>query len=189
MGKTNRVLTDEELRRLLSQPPVGRPVGLRNLAIMALMLETGAKSGELVGKEGAPDDDQLSGGLRLGDIDIPGRTITLRKPKDGSTRQVKLPETSAGYLAAWLEVRPKSDSDLVFLTSRGTRLMNRYVRRMLKEQGSAAGIEVELKPSLLRHTFARRHLSQTGDLAELADALGHKQIISSARYALGEGHS
>jgi integrase/recombinase XerD len=180
-------LTDEELTRLLQQPDLGTTVGIRNMAILLLMLETGAKSGELVGKEG--DTEDLRGGLRLGDIhgDATERHIVLRKPRDDSQRTADVPPSAARFLDAWLAVRPRSDLDLVFVTSRGTRILNRYIRKVLHDYGVAAGIEADVKPSLLRHTFARRRLAAGDHLGQLAQSLGHKHIISSVRYLFPEG--
>jgi len=180
-------LTDEELTRLLQQPDLGTKVGIRNMAIMLLMLETGAKSGELVGKEG--DTDDIRGGLRLGDLhggSATERRIVLRKPRDGSHRTVELPPAGARFLDAWLAVRPRSELDLVFVTTRGTRILNRYIRKMLHDYGVTARIEADVKPSLLRHTFARRRLAAGDDLEQLAESLGHKHIISSVRYLFPE---
>ena len=179
-------LTDEELIWLLKQPNLATKVGIRNMAIMLLMLETGAKSGELVGKEG--DTDDIHGGLRLEDIqrDAAQRRIVLRKPSDGSRRTVELPPSGARFLDAWLAVRPWSELDLVFVTTRGTRILNRYIRKMLHDYGVTAHIEADVKPSLLRHTFARRRLAAGDDLEQLAESLGHKHIISSVRYLFPE---
>ena len=134
-------LSDEELTRLMQQPDLGTKVGIRNMAIVILMLETGAKSGELVGKEG--DADEMRGGLRLEDIheDATKRRIVLRKPRDGSQRTADLPPSAARFLDAWLGVRPRSELDLVFVTTRGTRILNRYIRKMLHDYGVRAGIK------------------------------------------------
>jgi site-specific recombinase XerC len=180
-------LKDDELARLLQQPDLGTKVGVRNMATILLMLETGAKSGELLGKEG--DTAEIRGGLRLADIQgsgVTGRRIVLRKPSDGSQRTSDLPAVASRFVAAWLAVRPRSDLDLVFVTTRGTRIMNRYVRKMLHDYGVAAGITVDVKPSVLRHTFARRRLSSGDDLGQLAESLGHKHVISSVRYLFPE---
>jgi integrase/recombinase XerD len=180
-------LTDDELIWLLKQPDLGTKVGIRNMAIMLLMLETGAKSGELVGKEG--DTDDIRGGLRLEDLhggSATERCIVLRKPSDGSRRTVELPPSGARFLDAWLAVRPRSELDLVFVTTRGTRILNRYIRKKLHDYGVTAHIEADVKPSLLRHTFARRRLAAGDDLEQLAESLGHKHIISSVRYLFPE---
>ncbi len=180
MGDT--VLNEKELARLLKQPDLHTKVGIRNMAIILLMLETGAKSGELVGKEG--DTEEIHGGLRLEDVqgEADGRRIVLRKPLDDSRRTVDLPPSGARFLDAWLAVRPQCDLDLVFITTKGTRIMNRYIRKMLHDYGTAAGIKTDVKPSLLRHTYARRRLAAGDGLEQLAESLGHKHIISSVRY-------
>lgn len=180
------VLEPAQLESLLEQPDLSTAVGVRNMAMILLFLDAGAKVGELVGKEGS--NQELRGGLRLDDLDLEQSpaTITLRRPRDGSARVVELPLPTVRYLTAWLSLRPKTEADLVFVTSRGTRILNRYVRRMLHDYGVAAGITVDVKPSLLRHTFAHRRLAETGDLQRLAKTLGHRHIVSSLRYLFSE---
>ena len=179
------ILTEDQLKSLLEQPDLSSPIGVRNIAIILLILEAGAKVGELVGKEG--DASELRGGLRLEDLNLDDEspTVVFRRPRDGTERTVSIPSSTARFLVAWIELRPISDTDLVFVTGRGTRLQNRYVRRMLHDYGVAAGIDIDVKPSLLRHTFARRHFVETGDLEALAATLGHKHVVSSVRYLFG----
>lgn len=180
------ILDAEQLKSLLQQPDLSTRVGIRNMAMLLLFLETGAKVGELVGKE--EDRSEIKGGIRLKDLHIEETppTITLRKPRDGETRTVELPPATVQYLRGWLALRPDTALDLVFVSNRGTRILNRYVRRMLHDYGVAAGIEVDVKPSLLRHTFARRKIEETRDVEQLARTLGHSNIVSSLRYLFAE---
>lgn len=179
-------LTPEELARLLAAADLSRPTGIRNAAMMALMVTGGLKVGELVGKEIAAGDGEepkwAQGGLRLTDIDWAGRHLTVRRPGDGRSRTIALAHGAFQLLKAWVELRPRCDSDLVFVTRRGTRILNRYVRRFLSEYGQAAGIERSVKPSMLRRTFGARLFERTGDLQSVAETLGLRHLASSLRY-------
>jgi len=179
-----RYLTDEEVRNLLSAIPTDRPSGLRNLAIVALMLECGLKVSELVGKE--KDDGEgrrTRGGLRIEDLDWSRKKISVTKPRDGTTREVRISDEVLGILDRWLQVRPNGDTSLVFTTMEGGRIQNRYVRHFLSEYGNRAGIVGAVKPSLLRHTFAGRVFHESGDIELLRELLGHRNISTTARYA------
>ena len=182
---TRRPLSGDEIDRILSVIDLSTDVGLRNATMILLMISTGAKVGELVGKE--ERSHEVRGGLRVPDIDFRGGTVTLRRSKDQKERMMPIPTKIQQYLKVWLSARPENtDSDLVFVTGRGTRLQNRYVRRVLNEYGRSAGIDRDVRPSLLRHTYAREVLRETGDLRFLQESLGHRHITSSVRYV--EGH-
>lgn len=174
-------LSLEEIERLIAVIDLSTAVGVRNATMILIMAFTGAKVGELVGKEG--DADGVQGGIRLGDFDRTSGTITLRRPKDKAERIIPIPMRIQQYLLIWLDSRPDAaDTDLLFVTGRGTRIQNRYVRRMIGEYGRAAGIDRDVKPSSLRWTYARGVLRESGDLHVLKEALGHRHLASSIRY-------
>ena len=176
-------LSEAELERLFRVPDLDTVVGIRNVTIMLLMVECGLKVGEIVGKEGARGATVI-GGLRIGDVALSERRLAVVKPKRGTTRGVDLSLRVAQYLTVWLSVRPdRIDNDLVFTTRRGGPLSNRYVRRFLAEYGRDAGIEGPVRPSLLRHTFARRLFEETHDLDLVQERMGLRSIAGAARYA------
>jgi integrase len=180
-------LTQDEADRLLSAIDLSTATGLRNATLILLMIETGAKVGELVGKERS--EGARVGGLRADDIDFRAGTVTLRRPKDHKERVMPLPAKLQQYLKALIESRPpQPDRDLVFVTRRGTALQSRYVRRILTEYARAARLDRDIRPSLLRRTFALGAYSRTRDVVSLRDQLGHSSTASSLRY-IEEGDS
>ena len=158
---------------------------MRNATMMLLLIDGALKVGELVGKErlGA----EIEGGLRVSDVDWKQAAVQIRsvgKPE----RTVGLSLATMQYVRAWVEQRPHSELDLLFVTRRGTKVQNRYVRRMLQEYAVAAGIGEWVRPSTLRKTGAARLLRETGDLREVQQRLGLQHFASSLRYApLREG--
>jgi len=159
---TKRPLSVEEIERLISVIDLSTAVGIRNATMILIMVFTGAKVGELVGKEGG--GAVVRGGIRINDYD-------------------PIPMRIQQYLLIWLDARPSvPESDLLFVTGRGTRIQNRYVRRMISEYGRAAGIDRDVRPSLLRRTYAQGVLRESGDLHVLKEALGHRHLASSIRY-------
>ncbi len=178
-------LSAREIERLLNAIDLSTAIGLRNATLILLMIATGAKVGELVGKE--LDSGDTTGGLRKGDFDESAGTVILRRPKDGAERTMAVPLRVRQYLQVLIESRPRANkSDLVFVTGRGTRLQNRYVRRMIHDYGRAAGLDRDVRPSLLRHTYARELLKESGDLFAVKSALGHRHLASSVRYLAEE---
>lgn len=175
-------LTEDEAQALLAAVPLDTEAGLRNLAMIALMLDGGLKVSELVGPE-RTDADRGTGGLRIGDISWNDKTVRVTRPKDGTSRTLALSADTLELIRRWLNRRPVSETDLVFTSLSGGRLQNRYVRQFLSEYGERAGIGRRVKPSVLRHTFAGRIFRETGDLEKLRDLLGHRDISATARYA------
>ncbi|MCG8481530.1 MAG: site-specific integrase, partial [Spirochaetales bacterium] len=104
-GKENERLSEAELERLFRAPDLDTVVGIRNVTIMLLMVECGLKVGEIVGKEGA-SGAAVIGGLRIGDVALSERRLTVVKPKRGTTRGVDLSLRVTQYLTVWLSVRP-----------------------------------------------------------------------------------
>lgn len=168
-------LTADELNRLLSVPDRTTALGIRNTALLLVLGMGGLKVGEVVGREGGNE-----GGLCVSDVDWNEAALVVRGKK--GSRRVELPAQAVQYLKAWVEIRPQGLTDLLFTTAKGTRLSNRYVRRMLADYGQAAGIERPVKPSMLRHTFAARILKETGDLRVLSERLGLGHLAAGLRY-------
>ena len=180
MGE-KRALTATELERLIQTIDLSSPVSIRNATLIMVMIHTGAKTSELVGRETDDGSSAHTPGLLLEDVDLKQHQIRLRGRRGENERWKPLPLVAEQFLRTWLTIRT-GDTDAVFVTMRGTRLQNRYVRRMLHQYGKQAGIEVDVKPSVLRRTYAARVLNETGSLTALQSALGQRHLASAARY-------
>ncbi len=171
---TRRFLTDEETRRLLTIPKTHTRTGLRNVAMMRLLLEGGLKVSELVGREARErgDGDTSADGLRIGDLDWERGVVIVCRGKVSRHREIAVSRETAGLLREWVYQRPTSDSLLLFTTLRGGKLNNRYIRQFLARYGRQANVEIPVKPSVLRNTFAQRVRQAGGDLATVRRRLG-----------------
>ena len=69
----------------------------------------------------------------------------------------------------------------LFLSQKGTPISARSVQRLIREYAAAAGLG-EVSASTLRRTYAQTVWEKTGDLSQLADALGHTRLKSTIRY-------
>ncbi len=172
----------KELRRMPTVPKglsaaqvrkVLREVELRQdnraAAILGLMVFAGLRVSEVVG-------------LELGDLDISARSgrLTCRHGKGNKLRVVPLPVEARRMLNEYLESRPPSDSQAIFIGERGP-LREDGVRAICKRYSALTG--VGFTPHRLRHTFARQFLAQSGnDLPALAQILGHENLNTTAIY-------
>ena len=140
----------------------------RDVAIVAVLLHTGLRVGELCA-------------LRLSDLSLSERkgTITVRSGKGRKYREVPLNADVRKALNDYLE-RRKEESEFFFQSQKGGALTPSAVWRVVKSIGKAAG--VELSPHTLRHTFGTNLVRAGTDLVSVATLLGHESLNTTAIY-------
>jgi len=144
----------------------------RNIALVGLMARAGLRVGEVLG-------------LDIGDVRLNGRSgwVLIRHGKGLKERRVPLSSRARKVMQDYLEARPEdATTSAVFITKNWNRLTKRPVQRMVKSAARRAGIEQNVTPHALRHTFATRFLEKGGDLATLRDILGHTNLSTTSRY-------
>ncbi|USS87401.1 site-specific tyrosine recombinase XerD [Fructilactobacillus hinvesii] len=167
------VLNDQELHRLLAVPNVQKKLGIRDRAILEVLYATGLRVSELVH-------------LKLQDLHLEMQLIqTLGKGH--KERIVPIDVVAISWLARYLdEVRPallkQTKTPYVFLNSRGNQLSRQSVWKMLKQTAIAAGIQKNITPHTLRHTFATHLLENGADLRTVQELLGHADISTTQIY-------
>jgi len=176
-----RVLTVEEVFRLVAAPPDSTPLERRDRAVLELLYAAGLRVSELTG-------------LNREDVDLDGRMARVRG-KGRKERLVPFGEPAGRalglYLSAWSEMRrPRrgrrpadSGSGMpLFLNHRGGRLTSRSVRRILERYLRRAAIEQHVSPHALRHSFATHLLDHGADLRAIQELLGHASLSTTQRY-------
>jgi integrase/recombinase XerD len=167
-----RMLSPDEVARLVEAVQNGRRSLIkRDLAIFLLILHAGLKVSELVN-------------LRVTDFEPSerGGAITIRRHDGGSKRVVVLSSEACLALQAYLQVRLAPPMvEHLFLSQKGTPISARSVQRLIREYAAAAGLG-EVSASTLRRTYAQTVWEKTGDLSQLASALGHTRLKSTIRY-------
>ena len=162
------ILTDDERLALLAAPSRRAPTGIRNRAMIAIMLDAGLRCAECCG-------------LGLRDVDADTGQITVRQGKGRKDRIVWAGTQALDAIAAWLRVRPEGDGPL-FTTLDGGPIYTSYVRAMMDRMEKRAGIQHNVSPHTLRHTCATDLLRQTGNLRIVQRALGHSSISTTTIY-------
>ena len=168
-----RHLRPGEVENLIEAPAGGEPLVLRDRALVELLYATGLRVGELVG-------------LDWPDVDLGGRVLRVTG-KGGKERMVPFGRPAAEALRAWLQVweglrAPDLPGEPVFLSSRGGRLPDRSVRRVLDRWAAAAGVAAGVHPHTLRHTFATHLLEAGADLRAIQELLGHSSLSTTQKY-------
>lgn len=160
-------LNESERKALLSQPSTKAQTGIRDLAIIRLMINAGLRSSELLS-------------LTTKDIDWISGKLTVHHGKGDKDRVVWINEDDLEILRKWRENKPKGE--LLFATLKGKQISDRYLRAMVKRRAKKAGITKDVHPHLLRHTFATDLLKDTKNIRLVQKALGHASLSSTMIY-------
>jgi len=161
------VLEPEEAQNLLRQPNKRYPTGLRNKAMMSLMLHCGLRLSEVTS-------------LRPSNINLTKGKLRVESGKGNKDRDLAIPDYLIDLLEKWRKIRPQSD--YFFSTLRGKKLSDRYVQNMVKRYSQKAGISKNISPHTLRHTYATQYYKQTKDIETLRCILGHSDISTTTIY-------
>ncbi len=171
------VLRQDQARALMDVAAVGAddgsPVGLRDRAILELLYASGIRVGELVG-------------LDVDDYD-PGRRVVRVLGKGRKERTVPLGLPAARALQEWLDLGRRrlaggSGGPAMFLGSRGGRLDQRAVRRLVHARLADVPGAPDLGPHGLRHSAATHLLEGGADLRSVQEILGHATLATTQIY-------
>lgn len=164
-------LTEAEKRRLLKElRDRSSAVARRDRVIVELFLGTGIRLQELVS-------------LDVDDVDLDAKHLRIRAK--GDVPQVKfLKSNLRSLLRRYLaERRRQGTADpALFLSNRGSRISARQVANRIKFWLAKAGIDKDIGPHGLRHTFATHLYAATSDLLVVKRALGHRDISTTEIY-------
>ena len=163
----------DEIDRLLAQPDVNTPLGLRDKALIELLYATGLRVTELLT-------------LRAGDLSLEEGYLTCIGKGD-KQRMVPMGQAAADWVAQYLRTaRPhlvrRRSSPWLFVNSRGGPLSRVGFWKVLKQYGKAAGISHDLSPHTLRHSFATHLLERGADLRMIQVMLGHADLSTTQIY-------
>jgi len=173
-----KVLTEDDLERLLTSPDLNLKEGRRDRAILELLFSSGLRVSELV----SLNRDQIN--LKTNEFSVRG--------KGGYVRVAFISDRAAWTLKAYLAKRedafrplfvrfggPKSQSDKF---GEDLRLGIRSVENIVKKYASKAGIMSDPTPHTLRHSFATDLLTSGADLRSVQELLGHKNVATTQIY-------
>jgi integrase/recombinase XerD len=170
-------LSSEEINRLLAAPSGGDPGSLRDRALLELFYSSGLRVSEL-------------GGLMLQQIDLEQGFLRVFG-KGSKERVVPIGGRACAALTTYLVsgrphfVKARTGSQL-FLSNRGGALSRITLWFIVKKHARRAGIAQNVKPHLLRHSFATHLLSGGADLRAIQEMLGHASIATTQIYTAVE---
>jgi integrase/recombinase XerD len=166
-------LNELQVERLIESIDTKQPLGLRDRAIIELLYASGLRISELAN-------------ARLENFNSEERILRVTG-KGNKMRLVPVGRKACEALAAYLSTeRPRSvkrrTSSEIFLSSRGTKLTTTRIWQIVKARAKHSGLEVNIYPHLLRHSFATHLLSNGADLRIIQEMLGHADISTTQVY-------
>lgn len=171
--KLPRVLTYEEVERLLAAPPMDTPRGVRDSAMIHLMYASGLRVSELCG-------------LKLGELDRKVGTVSPLG-KGGKRRVVPVGQIALERIDVYVDlVRAHSKGATtdphLFLSPRGKRFTRQGLWKLLRAYARGCGITSPISPHKLRHSFATHLLRGGADLRAVQAMLGHADLGTTEIY-------
>lgn len=167
-----KVLTVEEVDKLLNMPDLNSHKGIRDKAMLEVMYATGIKVTELLNL------NIYSLNLKLGYIKCKGT-----KEKE---RIIPIGSYAVNCIEEYLKIRPElniNNLDYLFFNSQGNRLTRQGFWKIIKEYAKDAKIKKNINLYTLRHSFAVHLLQNGADIRIVQELLGHTSIAATQIYS------
>ena len=168
-----RFLSVDQVERLIAQPDVTTPLGLRDRAMIELLYATGLRVSELVN-------------VRPADLHLDQQFMTCIG-KGNKERLVPIGEQAADWITKYQQSARRAllkgrASPRLFVNARGGGLTRVGFWKILKQHGRRAQLPATLSPHVVRHSFATHLLEHGADLRAIQMMLGHTDLSTTQIY-------
>lgn len=173
--KLPRIMTEDEVERLLRAPVGSGPGEQRDCAMLELLYATGIRVSELI----ALDMDHVRPDMGFIRCTGPG----------GRERIIPLGRAASEALTAYMTegrarfTKPNRPEEALFLSHLGTRMTRQGFWKIIKKYARESGITSEITPHTLRHSFAAHLIENGADLRSVQEMLGHADISTTQIYS------
>ena len=170
--KLPQILTSKEVEIFLEQPDPSDPKGCRDKAMLELLYATGIRVSELIG-------------LNLEHLNLSAGFV--RCITHGKERIIPLYPTAVKALTDYIknvriQIVEQADEKALFVNMSGVRMSRQGFWKIIKHYQDMAGIQKDITPHTLRHSFAAHLLENGADLRSIQEMLGHADISSTQIY-------
>ncbi len=164
------MLSPDDAVRLVAHADDSR-LGVRDQALFELTYSCGLRVSEVAN-------------LEVASLDVDSAEVRV-VGKGNKTRIVPVGRPALEAVARWMPVRAamaRPGETALFVGARGRRIAPREIQQRIKVRAAAAGLDVDVYPHMLRHSFASHVLQSSGDLRAVQEMLGHASIASTQVY-------
>lgn len=170
--KTPGIMTVAEAESLLAQPSGSTPKEIRDKAMLELLYATGIRVSELIH-------------IQLTDVNLKTGSLVCN---DGNKDRVipfgnKAKKALNRYLTEGRQALITEESGYLFVNCSGSAMSRQGFWKLIKYYATKAGIQTEITPHTLRHSFAAHLVENGADLKSVQEMLGHSDIASTQIYA------
>ena len=170
--KMPKILSTDEVVRLLEQPSGDTPKEIRDKAMLELLYATGIRVTELIT-------------LKLSDVNLQMGYIVCKD--SGKERVIPFGNEAKSALIRYLEGTRASmisdaDSEYLFANCSGQPMSRQGFWKLIKYYAKKAGIVADITPHTLRHSFAAHLVENGADLRSVQEMLGHSDISTTQIY-------
>ncbi len=163
------VLTIIEVETLLETPNLNSPIGARDKAILEMLYATGIRVSELCN-------------LNLQDVDEDHVRVMGKGSKERLVPIAKIAIDTLDYYLINYRKWDRKENPPLFITKGGKRMDRMTTWRRVKFYGKKGGIDKNISPHTLRHSFATHLLENGADLRVIQELLGHTDVATTERY-------
>ncbi|MGN0436253.1 MAG: tyrosine-type recombinase/integrase, partial [Wujia sp.] len=164
------ILSVEEINLLLEQPSKNTPKEVRDKAMLELLYATGMRVSELVN-------------LKLDDVNLTLSYIVCRD--NGNERVIPIENAAKNALENYIKNYRDGmcqSGDYLFTNLQGTPMTRQGFWKLIKSYAKKAGINKDITPHMIRHSFASHLVTNGADLKAVQEMLGHSDISTTQIY-------
>lgn len=167
------ILSAEEAERVLAQPDVETPLGIRDRAILEVLYSTGMRRQELIE-------------LQRQHLDVERGIVAIRQGKGKKDRFIPIGERALAWVQKYLaDVRPEletADIHTLFLDEAGQKMDPHRISRAVRAYVERSGVNKRGRCHLFRHTMATLMLENGADIRFIQQMLGHSMLSTTEIY-------
>jgi len=166
-----KIISREDVEKLLAVPNTSCPTGLRNRTALELMYRAGLRVSEVAG-------------LKPRDVRWETGEVLVDHGKGDKDRVVPLDAEAINWLRLWRkDAKHPKGAPTFFCTLKGGPLSTEYLRQVVKRCARKAGLDpAQVSPHKLRHSYATELLDEGFTIREVQELLGHSSITTTQIY-------
>ena len=168
------IMSVEEANSLLEQPVADTPKGMRDKAMLELLYATGMRVTELIS-------------LKVSDVNTKMGYVVCRDVN--KERMIPFGNQAKQALAQYIQegrnpLLHNYETDVLFVNCSGQPMSRQGFWKLIKFYARQAGIQAEITPHTLRHSFAAHLVENGADLRSVQEMMGHSDISTTQMYAV-----